>query len=114
METLHLTIHSGTVTLVPAVVDADLAEVPPDEADYNAPILLSRERVADIPDFPMVDPSNSVTLRIPARQLRKWLKFIVKKWYMTPGCRPRQWNSKFRQQLLKAQDARRRPHSCDA
>ena len=31
VETLLLTIQSGTVTLVPAVVDADIDEVPPDE-----------------------------------------------------------------------------------
>ena len=56
METLHLTIQSGTVTLVPAVVAADLAEVPPDDIDYNAPTPVSRERVAEILEFPMVDP----------------------------------------------------------
>ena len=76
VETLHLTIHSGTVTLVPAAVDTDLAEEPPDEIDHNAPTPVSRERLAEIPDFPMVDPSNSVTLRIPAPQLRKWLTFL--------------------------------------
>ena len=71
VETLLLTIQSGTVTLVPAVVDADIAEVPPDEIDYNAPTPVSRERVAAVPDLSMVDPSNSVTLLVPARQLRK-------------------------------------------
>ena len=108
VETLHLTIHSGTVTLVPAVVDTDLAEVPPDEIDYNAPTPVSRERVAEIPDFPMVDPSNSVTLRIPARQLRKWLTFLLESWYMTPGCRPQQWSSRFLQQLLRHEECRPR------
>ena len=43
VETLLLTIQSGTVTLVPAVVEADIDEVPPDEIDYNAPTLVSRE-----------------------------------------------------------------------
>ncbi len=38
--------------------------------DYNAPTPVSRERVADVPDLTMVDPSNSVTLRVPARQLK--------------------------------------------
>jgi len=71
VETLHLTIHSGTVTLVPAVVDTDIAEVPPDEIGYNAPTPVSRERVAEVPDSPMLDPTNSVTLRIPAPNLRK-------------------------------------------
>jgi hypothetical protein len=36
VETVHLTIQSGTVTSVPAIVDADLVAVPPDEIDYNA------------------------------------------------------------------------------
>ena len=71
METVHLTIQSGTVTLVPAIVDAVFVEVPTDEIDYNAPTLVSRELAADVPDFPMMDPSNSVTLRIPAPQLRR-------------------------------------------
>ena len=71
VETLLLTIPSGTVTLVPAVVEADIDEVHHDESDYNAPTHASRERVAEVPDLTMVDPSNSVTLRDPARQLRK-------------------------------------------
>ena len=60
VETLHLTIPSGAVTLVPAIVEADLAEVPPDEIDYNVPTLVSRERVAEIPDFHMVDPQTVI------------------------------------------------------
>ena len=51
VATLHLAIHAGTVTLVPAIAEADLAEVPPDQIDYNAPTLVSREREAEIPDF---------------------------------------------------------------
>ena len=39
--------------------------------DYNAPTPVSRERVAAVPDLSMVDPSNSVTLRVPTRQLRE-------------------------------------------
>ena len=39
-----LTIQSGTVTLVPAVVEADIDEVPLDEIDYNAPTPVSRAR----------------------------------------------------------------------
>ena len=39
--------------------------------DYNAPTPASRERVAEVPDVPMLDPSNSVTLRIPALHLRR-------------------------------------------
>ena len=70
METVHLTSQSGTVTLVPVVVDVDFLEVVPDEIDYNAPTPVSRERLAEIHDFPMVGTSNSVTLRIPASQLR--------------------------------------------
>ena len=58
VETLPLTIQSGTVALVPAVVDADIAEVPPDETDYNAPNPVSRERVAAIRDLSMVDPQT--------------------------------------------------------
>ena len=60
VETLLLTIQSGTVTLVPAVVDADIDEVLPDEIDYNAPTLVSRERVAAIPDLSMVDPQTAL------------------------------------------------------
>ena len=71
VETLQFNIQSGTVTLVPAIVEAALAEVPPDEIHYNAPTPASRERVAEFPDFPMVDPLNSVTLLIQATQLRK-------------------------------------------
>ena len=71
VETLLLTIQSGTVTIVPAVVEADMDEVPFDEIDSNAPTPVSRERVAEVLDFTMVDPSNSVTIRVPARQLRK-------------------------------------------
>ena len=71
VETLLLTIQYGTVTIVPAVVEADIEEVPPDEIDYNAPTPVSRERVAEIPDLTMVDTSNSATLRVPDRQLRK-------------------------------------------
>ena len=78
VETLLLTIQSGTVTLVPAVVEADIDEVPLDEIDYNAPTSVSRERVAEVPDLTMVDPSSSVTLRVPARQLRKWHTFPFK------------------------------------
>ena len=52
VETRHLTVHSGMVTLVPAIVEADLAEVPPDENDYNAPTSVSRDRGAEVPDFP--------------------------------------------------------------
>jgi len=51
VETLLLTNQSGTVTLVPAVVEADIDEVPLDEIDYNAPTLVSRERVAEVPDL---------------------------------------------------------------
>ena len=29
VETLHLTTHYGTVTLVPAIVESGIAEVPP-------------------------------------------------------------------------------------
>ena len=101
VKTLLLTIQSGTVTLVPAVVDADIAEVPPEGIGYNAPTPVSRERVAAVPDLSMVDPSNSVALRVPARQLRKWRTFPLKKWYMMPGCRPQQWSSIFRQLLLR-------------
>ena len=56
VETVHLTIQSGTVTLVPAIADADFIEVPSDEIAYNAPTLVSRERVAAVLDFPMLDP----------------------------------------------------------
>ena len=101
METLLLTIQSGTVSLVPAVIEADLDEVPPDEIDYNAPTLVSRERVAEIPDITMVDTSNSVTLRGPARQLRKWHTCPWKRWYMTLGRRPPPWNSRCRQLLSR-------------
>ena len=58
METLHLTIHVGTVALVPAIVEADLVEVPPDEIDYTVHTPVSRERVAEILAFPMVDPQT--------------------------------------------------------
>ena len=71
VETLLLTRQSGTVSLVLAFIEADIDEVPPDEIDYNAPTLVTRERVAEFPDLTMVDTSNSVTLRVPARQLRK-------------------------------------------
>ena len=76
VETLLLTIQSGTVTLVPAVVEADIDEVPFAEIDYNAPTPVSRERVAEVPDLTLVDPSNSVTLRAPARQLRNGIRFL--------------------------------------
>ena len=99
VETLLLTIQSGTVTIVPAALEADIDEVPPDEIDYNAPTPVSRERVAEVPDLTMVDPSNSVSLRVPARQLRKLHTFLLKKWYMMPGCRPPQWSSRFLQHL---------------
>ena len=75
VETLLLTIQPGTVTLVPVVIEADIDEVPPDEIDYNAPTPVSRERLAEIPDLTMVDTSNSVTLRVPSRQLSKWHMF---------------------------------------
>ena len=71
VDTLHLTSHSGTVTLVPAVVDADFAEVPPDEIDYNAPTPVSRERVAEIPDFPMVDPIKQCYSSYPSSSAEK-------------------------------------------
>ena len=58
VETLFLTIQSGTVTLVPVVIEADIDEVPPDEIDYNAPTPVSRERVAEIPDLTMVHTSK--------------------------------------------------------
>ena len=96
VETFLLPIQSGTVTLVPAVVEVDIDEVPLDEIDYNAPTLVSRERVAEVPDLTMVDTSNSVTFRVPARQLRKWHTFPWKRWYMMPGCRPPLWNSRYR------------------
>ena len=71
VETLHLTIHAGTVTLVPAIVEADIAEVPPDEIDYNAPTIVSRERVAEIPDFPMVDTSKQCYSSFPSPSAEK-------------------------------------------
>ena len=71
VATVHLTIQYGTVVLVLAIADADFIAALPDEIDYNAPTHVSRERVAEVPDFPMIDPSNSVTLRIPAPQLRR-------------------------------------------
>jgi len=46
VETVHLTIQSGTVTLVPVVTDAEFIEVFPDDIVYNAPTLVSRARVA--------------------------------------------------------------------
>ena len=58
VETLLLTVQSGTITLVPAVVEADIDEIPPDEIDYNAPTPVSRERVAEVPDLTMMDPFN--------------------------------------------------------
>ena len=78
VETVHLTIQSGTVIIVPAIVDAEFIEVPPYDIDYNAPNPVSRERVAEVPDFPMMDPSNSVTLRTPAPHLRSMLTFILR------------------------------------
>ena len=101
VEALLLTIQSGTVTLVPAVVETDIDEVPLDESDYNPPTLVSRERVAEVPDLTMVDPSNSVTLRVPARQLRKWHTIPLNNWYMMPGCRPLLWNSIYLQLLSR-------------
>ena len=94
-DTLILTFQSGTVTLVPAIVETDLAEVLPDEIDYNAPTPIPRERVSEILDFPMVDPSNSVTLRIPARQLRKMAYVSFEEMVHDAGCRPLQWSSNF-------------------
>ena len=44
VETLLLTIQSGTVTIVLVVVEADIDEVPPDEIDYNAPTPVSHPR----------------------------------------------------------------------
>ena len=62
--------------------------MPPDEIDYNAPTPVSRGRVAEIPDFLWWTPSNNVTLRIPARQLRKmaYVSFeeMVHDAWMTP------------------------------
>ena len=92
VETVHLTIQSGIVTLVPVVADADFIEVPPDEIDYNAPTPVSRERVAEIPDFPMLDPSNSVTLRIPAPHVRRMVYVSLKQWCMTLGCHLPRWS----------------------
>ena len=71
VETLLLTIQSGTVTLVPAVVEADIDEVPLDEIDCNAPTLVSRDRMAEIPDLTMVDTSNSVTPRVSSSTAEK-------------------------------------------
>ena len=58
VETVHLTIQSGIVTLAPAIADADLFEVSPDEIDYNAPTLVSRERVAEVLDSPCWTPQT--------------------------------------------------------
>ena len=53
LETVHLTIQAGTVTLVPALTDANPIAVPPDEIHYNAPTPVSRERFIEVYDFPM-------------------------------------------------------------
>ena len=57
--------------MFPAAADADFLEVLPDEIYYNAPTPVSRERVAEVPDFPMLGPTNSVTRRIPAPHLSR-------------------------------------------
>ena len=55
VETVILSIHSGTDTLAPALTDTEPYEVPMDEIEYNAPTLVSRERFAETIDFPMHD-----------------------------------------------------------
>ena len=90
--TVHLTIQSGTVSLVLATADAEFIEVPPAEIDYNAPTPVSRERVAEVLHFPMLDPSNSVTPRIPAPHLRGTAYVYLKKLCMTLGCHPPRWS----------------------
>ncbi len=44
---------------------------PLNEINYNAPTPVSRERVAEVLDFPMFDPLSTVTLRTPAPHLRR-------------------------------------------
>ena len=44
VEVVILSIQAGTVTLVPALTDADTAGIPPAEIPYNAPTSVSRER----------------------------------------------------------------------
>ena len=65
-KTLIFTIQSGTVTLVLVFIDADIDEVPLDEIDYNAPTLVSRGRVAAVPDLTMVDPSKQCYSSCPS------------------------------------------------
>ena len=65
VETVHLSIQSGTATIVPVVDDADFLEVLPAEIEYNAPTPVSRERVAEVPDFLYVGPHNTVLPFVP-------------------------------------------------
>ena len=44
LDTRHLTIQSGTVTLIPATTEADPIEVLPVRVHYYAPSLVSCER----------------------------------------------------------------------
>ena len=44
VETVILSIHAGTVNIVPALTDTEPYEVPVEEIEYNAPTPVSRER----------------------------------------------------------------------
>ena len=56
VETVHVTIQSGTVTLVPAITDVDPIEVPPAEINVDAPTCVSHMRISEVCDFPCMTP----------------------------------------------------------
>ena len=47
LKDVLMSIQAGTVTLVPALTDADPVEVRPEEIHYNAPTLVSRDRFSE-------------------------------------------------------------------
>ena len=94
LQGVILSIQAGPVTLVPALTDAALAEVPPAEIPYNAPTLVSRERSTGAAGFPTYDARHSITLRIPVPFSGGCITLQSRKWFWTPGYRPQQWSSK--------------------
>ena len=65
-----MSIHVGTVILVPVSTDTEPYEVPMDEIEYNAPILVSRDRFAEAIDS-LCMTQNNITLCIPIPDLRR-------------------------------------------